>query len=93
MVFVNFLRGLSVGAGLLLKSLGFSAEKLACPFAPTTVQVRVLLIIRSEMSKFSFGLGLQLATEGLKPSEATMLELRLEVSVGKLEGELIEEEA
>jgi hypothetical protein len=90
---VNFLRGLSVGAGLLLKSLGFSAEKLAWPFAPTTVQVRVLLIILSEMSKFSLGLGLQLATEGFKPSEATMLELRLELSVGELEVELIKEEA
>jgi hypothetical protein len=45
------------------------------------------------MSKFSFGLGFQLATEGLKPSEATMLELRLEVIVGNVEMELIEEEA
>jgi len=45
------------------------------------------------MSKFSFGLGLQLATEGFKPSEATMLELRLEVSVGNVEGELNKEEA
>ena len=61
--------------------------------APTTVQVRILFTIRSEMSRFSFGLGLQLATEGLKPSEATMLEERLELDVGKLDVEKVEEEA
>ena len=45
------------------------------------------------MSRFSFGLGLQLATEGLKPSEATMLEERLELDVGELDVEKVEEEA
>jgi hypothetical protein len=93
LVFVNFLRGLTVGAGLLLKSLGFMAMKLACPSAPTTVQVSSSLMMRSDMSKFSYGLRFQLWTEGLKPSEATMLEERLELDVGELDVEKVEEEA
>ena len=34
-----------------------------------------------------------LATEGLKPSEATMLEIMLELDVGELDVKKVEEEA
>ena len=50
-------------------------------------------MMRSDMSKFSYGLGFQLATEGLKPSEATMLERKLELDVGELDVKKFEEEA